>query len=53
MAIMAAKPLTDEEKWQKDEWDKLILNPGNSYFYLNLVSCGTDQLVCRASRLSG
>ncbi|KIJ94035.1 hypothetical protein K443DRAFT_6027 [Laccaria amethystina LaAM-08-1] len=28
VASMAAKPLTDEEKWQKDEWDKLILNPG-------------------------
>ena len=36
---MATKPLTDEEKWQKDEWDKLILNPGNGYLYLNLVSC--------------
>ena len=35
---MAAKPLTDEEKQQRDEWDKLILNPGNGYLYLNLVS---------------
>jgi hypothetical protein len=41
---MDAKPLTDEEKWQRDEWDKLILNPGNNYLYLNLVSCRTDQL---------
>ncbi|KAF8240099.1 hypothetical protein L208DRAFT_1385029 [Tricholoma matsutake] len=28
VAIMNAKPLTDEEKRQRDEWDKLILNPG-------------------------
>ncbi|KAF8223192.1 hypothetical protein L208DRAFT_1370267 [Tricholoma matsutake] len=26
VAIMNAKPLTDEEKRQRDEWDKLILN---------------------------
>jgi hypothetical protein len=31
MAIMDAKPLTDEENWQRDQWDKLILNPGNGY----------------------
>jgi hypothetical protein len=48
---MAAKPLTDEEKRQKAEWDELILGPatGNTYLYLNLVSCRTDQLVFRAS----
>jgi len=26
-AIMAAKPLTDEEKQQRDEWDELIFGP--------------------------
>jgi hypothetical protein len=46
---MEAKPLTDEEKRQREEWEKLIFHPpGNGYSYLNLRSCGTDQLVFRA-----
>ena len=30
-AIIAAKPLTDEEKRQRDELNELILGPGNGY----------------------
>jgi len=42
--MMAAKPLTDEEKRQSDEWTKLVLNPGDGYLFLNrflsgLISC--------------
>ena len=38
--MMAAKPLTDEEKQQRYELSKLILNPGNGYLYLNWFLAG-------------
>ena len=31
---MAAKPLTDEEKRQRDELNELILGPGNGYIWI-------------------
>jgi hypothetical protein len=37
LAVMDAKPLTDKEKQQRDEWNKLILDPGNRHSYLNLM----------------
>lgn len=36
---MAAEPLTDDEKQQSDEWQKLIMGPGKLYLNLVQVSC--------------